>query len=203
AHFEHLLVGYWGMRERFVAMVDREIQQAQAGQAAEIFLKMNSLEDSQMIEKLYEANQAGVKIRLIVRGICRLRPGVPGLSERIKVMRLVDQFLEHSRFYYFHNQGQPELYLGSADWMTRNLSRRIEVIFPLRDPALRQEVFNIMEIQWRDNQKAVILNDQLENIKVLQVGPAIRAQHEIYRRVEAGDLHLALSLPTNEAESHF
>ena len=186
--FRRLMVGYLGMRERFVALLDREIAHARAGRKSGIFVKVNNLEDSQMIEKLYEASQAGVPIRLLVRGICRLKPGVPGLSDHIRVIRLVDQFLEHARVFLFENDQQPEMFLGSADWMTRNLSRRIEVIFPLEDPELVAEVRAILELQWHDNVKAVELDANMNNQPIENGQPALRAQHEIYRRIQEGRL---------------
>jgi len=186
--FQHLLVGHFGMRERFVELIDREIAHAKAGRQAGMFIKINNLEDVQMIDKLYEASQARVPIRMLVRGICRLRPGVPGLSDRIEVIRLVDQFLEHARAFFFHNDGHEELYQGSADWMTRNLSRRIEVIFPIRDAKLKAEVKAIMELQWADNVKACRLNANLENVRIENSAPPLRAQWAIYERVKEGRL---------------
>ena len=125
------------MRERFAEMLRFEMQEAQAGRPSGIFIKLNNLEDRKMIDFLYEASQAGVEVRLVVRGICCLRPGVPGLSENITVRRIVDQFLEHSRIFIFHNAGNETYYLGSADWMRRNLNRRIEVAFPIVEPNLQ------------------------------------------------------------------
>jgi polyphosphate kinase len=186
--FQELLVGHFGMRTRFLGLIDREIAHAQAGRQAGLFIKVNNLEDVQVIDKLYEASQAGVPIRMIVRGICRLRPGVPGLSDHIEVIRLVDQFLEHARAFLFANDGHEELYQGSADWMTRNLSRRIEVIFPIKDPQLIAEVKAIMEIQWADNVKAVRLNDRLENIRINNDRPPLRAQLAIYHHIKQGTL---------------
>ena len=123
-----------------------------------------------------------------MRGICRLKPGVPGLSDHIRVIRLVDQFLEHARVFLFENDQQPEMFLGSADWMTRNLSRRIEVIFPLEDPELVAEVRAILELQWHDNVKAVELDANMNNQPIENGQPALRAQHEIYRRIQEGRL---------------
>lgn len=186
--FEELLVGYLGMREKFVELIDEEIKNAGLGKPCGIFLKINNLEDTEMITKLYEASNAGVPIRLLVRGICRLKPEVSGQSENIRIIRLVDQFLEHARVFYFENAGQPKMYLGSADWMTRNLSRRIEVVFPLKEAQLRAEVLAIMELQWSDNVKAVKLDRQMKNLKVTNNLPPLRAQHEIYNRIKEGTL---------------
>lgn len=164
--FKKLLVAQFNMRDRFKEMIHREITHAQAGRKGYMLLKMNNLEDKKMMELLYEASQAGVEIVMIIRGICRLRPGVEGLSENIRVIRLVDQFLEHARVYTFHNDGQREIYLGSADWMTRNLSRRVEVIFPLEDTALQNEVMEILELQLADNTKASEITSDNKNLRI-------------------------------------
>jgi polyphosphate kinase len=143
------------MREKMVALVDREINHARLGQTAHITAKLNRLADKAMIEKLYEASQAGVKIDLIVRGICMLRPGVPGLSENITVRNIIGRFLEHSRVFYFANGGEDEVYIGSADWMSRNLDHRIEVITPVSDPALKHYLKDVLLAAYlRDNVKA-------------------------------------------------
>src|SRR3954452_8448263 len=130
------------MSRRLIAMIERERDNALAGKPARVVAKLNALVDSEIIEKLYEASLAGVKIDLIVRGICCLRPGVPGLSENIRVVSIVGRFLEHSRIYYFENAGDAVVYLSSADWMPRNLVRRVEVAFPIEDPALKKEIVN-------------------------------------------------------------
>jgi polyphosphate kinase len=137
-----LMVAPFDLKERLIGMIERERDHALAGKPARIVAKLNSLVDQEIIEKLYEASCADVPIDLIVRGICCLRPKIPGLSENIRVISIVGRFLEHSRIYYFANVGQPELYLGSADWMPRNFLRRIEVAFPIMDPALRDRVIN-------------------------------------------------------------
>lgn len=152
--FRHLLVAPFHMRERFVELINEEIRNARKGLPAYIILKMNSLQDEKMIFKLYEASKAGVRIELIVRGICCLIPGVRGLSENISVRSIVDRFLEHARVYIFCNNNQEKLYVASADWMTRNLSRRIETAFPLFDDRLRQEIRDIIDLQRQDNVKA-------------------------------------------------
>jgi polyphosphate kinase len=137
------------------ALIDREIEHSKTGQPASIVVKINRLADEQIIEKLYEASQAGVKIDLIVRGICMLRPGVEGLSENITVRNIIGRFLEHSRVFYFANGGAEELYIGSADWMSRNLKHRIEVLVPISDPALKGFLRNeLLSAYLRDNVKA-------------------------------------------------
>ncbi len=142
------------LRRRFLKLIDREARRADSGQPAEIVAKMNSLIDGDIIEALYAAAQKGVRIRLNVRGICALRPGVPQLSETIEVVSIVDRFLEHSRIYYFLNGGDEEVYLASADWMTRNLDRRVELMFPIEDPAHRARVVYALRAMFRDNVKA-------------------------------------------------
>ena len=143
---------------------------------------MNSLEDAAMIDKLYEASQVGVQIKLIIRGICCLVPGVPGLSENIEVISIIDRFLEHARVYHFANAGEEELFLASADWMTRNLDRRVEVVFPVYNPALKQELVKILDIQWADTIKARVLNAEQDNpYKTVSTEEApVQAQKEIY-----------------------
>jgi len=161
--YRHLLVAPHYMRERFVELIDKEITNAKQGETAYIILKMNSLVDPDMILKLYEASVAGVKIRLIVRGICCLLPGVKGLSENIEVTSIIDRFLEHSRVYIFANKGNEKMYLSSADWMTRNLSHRIEVAFPILSADLRREIRDMIEFQLRDNVRGRNMNHPLQN----------------------------------------
>ena len=144
---------YW-LRTTFIELIEREINYANEGKHAAIIAKMNSLIDQEIIEYLYKASQAGVDIHLIVRGICGLRPGVPGLSENIRVRSLVGRYLEHARIYYFENDGHPEIYLASADWMPRNLDRRIELMFPVEDPDCFDRVRKILEVQLKDNLRA-------------------------------------------------
>jgi polyphosphate kinase len=152
--FRNLLVAPRNMRQRFTEMVDREAQHAKAGKPGRIIAKMNSLVDADLIEHLYEASQAGVNIDLIVRGICCLRPGIPGVSDRIKVMSIVGRFLEHSRIFYFGNDGNEEIYFGSADWMPRNFDRRVEVVAPIEKRHLHPRVCSLLEICLADNRQA-------------------------------------------------
>jgi polyphosphate kinase len=152
--YRQLLVAPGNMRDRFVQLVEREIEHAEAGRDARIVLKMNSLEDPDMVAELYRASMAGVKIDLIVRGICRLRPGIEDVSENITVRSVVGRFLEHSRIFRFANGGMHDYYVGSADWMTRNLDRRVEVVTPVLDPTLRNELDIILETLLADNQNA-------------------------------------------------
>ncbi len=144
------------LRDRFLDMIRRETAHAKKGDPAHIIAKMNSLCDEELIEALYEASAAGVKIELIVRGICCLKVGIPGVSENISVRSIVGTFLEHSRIYYFLNGGQEEIYLSSADWMPRNLDRRVEILFPVENERLKKEVFHVLEIQLQDTMKAQV-----------------------------------------------
>jgi polyphosphate kinase len=153
--YRKFLVAPVSIRRRLLEMIKRE---EALGPNGRIILKCNSLVDGEMIRALYRASQAGVKIDLIIRGICCLRPGIPGVSENIQVMSIVGRFLEHSRIYYFHNAGEPELYMGSADLMPRNLDRRVEVLFPIEDPDLRRDVVeNLLAVSLRDTEKSHIL----------------------------------------------
>jgi polyphosphate kinase len=152
--FEKLLVAPVNMKSRFLALIRREIKHQKAGKGGHLIAKMNGLEDPDVVDALYEASQAGVEIDLVVRGICRLRPGVPELSETIRVLSIVGRFLEHTRLYYFANGGDPEYYLGSADWMSRNLRYRVEAVVPVEDPALQSELRQILDHQLADNVQA-------------------------------------------------
>ncbi len=152
--YRKLIVAPRGMRERFVAMIRREMEHHLAGRPARIMAKMNALVDPEIIVALYQASQAGVPIDLIVRGICCLRPGLPGVSETIRVISTVGRFLEHSRAYYFLNGGEDEVYIGSADWMPRNLDRRIEAVAPIDDPAHRLALRELLDLMWQDNRQA-------------------------------------------------
>jgi polyphosphate kinase len=152
--FKKLLVAPISMRQRFLEMIDREVQHHRKGKGGHIIAKMNALDDRQIIDALYEASAAGVEIDLIVRGICQLRPGLPGKSETIRVISIVGRFLEHARIFYFANGGKPETYIGSADWMTRNLDARVEAAVPIEDPRLQEEVKAILDLQLADNVKA-------------------------------------------------
>ncbi|MCB0571770.1 MAG: polyphosphate kinase 1 [Phaeodactylibacter sp.] len=178
---QHLLVSPFTTRPGFVAMVGREISNARNGREAYMILKMNSLEDEGMIAKLYEASQAGVKIQLIIRGICCLAPGVEGLSENIEAISIVGRFLEHARVYIFGNGGQEEMYIASADWMNRNLDRRVEAVIPIHDPDIFQEIRHIVNLQLRDNTKARLINAEQSNPYKEGDGPPLKAQEETYR----------------------
>ncbi|NUO80236.1 polyphosphate kinase 1 [candidate division KSB1 bacterium] len=178
--FEHLLVAPQHMREEFLKRIRREAENALHGKRAGIIAKMNSLVDPEMIDALYLASQAGVPIQLIVRGICCLRPGVAGLSENIKVLSIIDRFLEHARVYIFENDGRPEYLLASADWMPRNLNTRVEVGFPILAPEWQQYVREIITTQLADNVKARVLNADSTNVRHRTEGREMRAQVELY-----------------------
>jgi polyphosphate kinase len=160
ANYDPLLVAPLDLAEKSMRLIEREAEHAREGRPARIIVKINSLVDTNIIQALYRASQAGVEIDLLVRGICSLRPGIRGISDRIRVRSIVGRFLEHSRIYYFENGGEPEVYLGSADWMPRNLHERVEVLFPLKNPLLRDRVMHeILAAYLADNVKARFLQN--------------------------------------------
>ena len=177
-----LLIAPYSLRQTFTRHIDHEIELAQAGRPGHMILKMNSLEDPGMIQKLYEASQAGVRVELIVRGICCLEAGIPGLSENISIISIIDRFLEHARIYYFSNNGLPKLYLSSADWMTRNLDRRVEVAVPIFDQDVQNQLLKLLELQLQDNTKARLIDISQNNpMKEAQAGETrVRAQTDFY-----------------------
>jgi len=179
-NFEHILVAQFNLQQKFIELIDREIAHAKAGLEASITIKLNNLEEKVLINKLYEASQAGVKITMLVRSICRLVPGVKGLSENIKIIRIVDRYLEHGRVFIFNNLGEQDVYLGSADWMNRNIYRRIEVCFPVYDQKIKTEILNLIDIQKQDNLQAVLIDAHMNNIPVKKDGTLIASQHNIY-----------------------
>lgn len=180
--FRHLIVSPYSTRRKFSKLIDREIEQARQGQEAWITLKLNNLVDAAMIEKLYEASMAGVKINLLIRGICSLIPGQPGMSENIEVRSIVGRYLEHARLMVFANGGDPEYFISSADWMTRNLDRRVEVSVPIRDPQLKSECAAYLALQMRDNAKTRIIDLDMENkfVKRKKGEPRVHAQMEMF-----------------------
>ena len=170
------------LRKKFYALIDREIRIAKEGRPAKIIAKMNSLCDQKLIERLYEASAAGVKIQLIVRGICCLKTGIAGVSDNIEVSSIVGEFLEHSRIFYFYNDGQEDIYMGSADWMPRNLDRRVELIFPLEDEGVRTKAKHILEVLLADNKKAYYLNDKGEYERLDKRGKKLISAQETFCR---------------------
>ncbi|HRJ15908.1 MAG TPA: polyphosphate kinase 1, partial [Saprospiraceae bacterium] len=178
---EHLLVGQFNLRSRLIELIELETAQAKVGKKARIVLKMNSLQDREMIEKLYQASQAGVEVKLIIRGICCLAAGKPGFSENIEAISIVDRFLEHGRIFLFHHGGKELLYLSSADWMVRNLSFRVETSFPVYDPVIKKEVMDYLNIQLGDNVKARTLDAEMSNAyRRINGDIPIRSQMETY-----------------------
>lgn len=186
--FNSLLVAQFNMRSKFNELIKKEISNARKGKKAYILAKMNSLEDRKIIRKLYEASQAGVKIDLIIRGICCLNPGVEGLSENIRVISIIDRFLEHSRFYLFHNNGKELLYAASADWMKRNLSRRVEVGFKIDDDTTKTIVKKILDLQLKDNTKARIIDSGNLNKYVENEHEKINSQIEVHKMLKSREL---------------
>ncbi len=178
--FDHLLVAQFNLQQKFIEMIDAEINNCKEGKPSGIIIKMNNLEEKVLINKLYEASGAGVKVQMIVRSICCLAPGVKGQSENISIVRIVDRYLEHGRIFLFTNGGDEKMFMGSADWMNRNVYRRIEVCCPVYDSDIKNEIKKILELQLKDNMQAVEINTELDNKPVAANGTAIRSQQAIY-----------------------
>jgi polyphosphate kinase len=157
--YEYLITAPKDMRQQLIHLIREEVRNAKKGLPSGIVMKMNSLEDKEMIDEFYKASKAGVPIRFIVRGICCLRPGRPGLSENIEVRSIVGDYLEHSRLFYFHHGGQPKVYAGSADLMVRSFDRRIEALFLIVNPALKREAINILYFNLKDNQNTYLMRE--------------------------------------------
>ena len=186
--YRHLFVSPHSNRSNISALINDEIAAAHAGEAAAITIKCNNLVDERIVNKLYEASQAGVQIRLIVRGMCSLVAGQKGLSENIEAISIIDRFLEHPRVFIFHNRGKPLYFISSADLMTRNLDFRVEVTCPIHDPKLQQRIQTIIDLQWADNVKARIL-DKLQTNKMRKTkGVRVRSQEAIHRFLTTGEL---------------
>ncbi|WP_421237058.1 polyphosphate kinase 1 [Aeromonas jandaei] len=189
--FNHLLVSPINSRRQLYRLIDNELSNAKAGQPSGITLKINNLVDRDLINRLYAAGQAGVPIQMIIRGMCALRPGVPGLSDNIKVMSIIDRFLEHPRVMVFHNKGNPQLYISSADWMSRNIDGRIEVGTPIYDERLKQRIMDILELQLSDTCKARVIDADQQNEYVKRGNRRkIRSQVAIYdylKRIESNN----------------
>ncbi|MBB6269818.1 polyphosphate kinase [Pedobacter cryoconitis] len=178
-NFEHLLVAQFNLQQKFIELIDWEITNARKGLPAGIIIKMNNLEERVLITKLYEASNAGVQVQLIVRSVCCLIPGVKGQSENIKIKRIVDRYLEHGRIFLFHNNGSKDVFMGSADWMNRNIYGRIEVCFPIYDQELKIRLIEILNLQLEDTVQAVELNEELQN-NYCAGEVNIRSQEAIY-----------------------
>jgi polyphosphate kinase len=185
--FRHLLVAPTALREGFRQRIQREADHARRGRPARIIAKMNSLVDRTLIEELYAASQAGVTVDLIIRGICCLRPGIPGLSDRIRVISIVDRYLEHARVFYFQNGDTPEYWLASADWMPRNLDHRVEIAFPVLDPRLQAQIHEALELQLSDTVKAreILLDGTSARVRAAGT-PPLRSQERLYALVGEG-----------------
>lgn len=179
--FRKLLVGRFNLRRSLIALIDQEIENVKNGHKGYIILKMNGLQERDMITKLYEASEKGVKIDLIIRGICCLKPNKT-YAKNIRIIRIVDQFLEHGRIFYFHNLGEELLYLSSADWLNRNIHRRIECAFPIQDKKIKKELIDILNIQLQDNVSARLLDGKLNNLPIPCNGNAkkVQSQQEIF-----------------------
>lgn len=178
--YKHIITSPHYTKSKFFALIDKEITSAKNGKPAYIKLKMNSISSYKMIDKLYEASRAGVKIQMIVRGLCCLVPGVKGMSENIEIISIVDKFLEHTRLYIFANQNDPKIYISSADWMTRNIDTRVEVSCPIYDEDLKRELKHLFDICWNDNVKARIINETQDNTYRRNNNPKVRAQFDTY-----------------------
>ena len=178
--YKHLIVSPHYTKKILKQLIDEEIKNAKAGKEAYIKLKMNNITSYKMIDKLYEASRAGVKIQMIVRGICCLVPGIEGMSENIEVISIVDKFLEHPRLFIFGNNGNPKMYISSADWMTRNISFRVEVGCPIYDETIKQELIDTFEISWADNVKARVIDQAQDNHYRSHTLPAQRSQVALY-----------------------
>jgi polyphosphate kinase len=168
------------LKDRIIYMIDREAENAARGESAHIIAKMNSICHKDVIAALYRASAAGVKIELIVRGICCLKVGIPGVSENITVRSIVGNFLEHSRIFYFENAGKPEYYCSSADWMPRNLERRVEILFPVEDAALQQKIFHILEAELNDTEKAHMLRSDGNYSKVRALSKGVLNSQKMF-----------------------
>ena len=178
--WNHLSLAPIWLRDKFLSLIGRETANAQSGKPAHIIAKMNSLCDQGIIAALYEASAAGVKIELIVRGICCLKTGIPGISDNISVRSIVGNFLEHSRIFYFLNNGQEELYMGSADWMPRNLDKRVEILFPVLSEELKKQVKHILDIQLADNLKAHVMQPDGKYAKIDKRGKTLLSSQDFF-----------------------
>lgn len=178
--YKHIITSPHYTKSKLFALIDREIEIAKLGKPASIKIKLNSISSYMMVDKLYEASRAGVKIQMIIRGICCLVPGIPGMSENIEVISIVGKFLEHTRLLIFGNNNNPKVYISSADWMTRNIDNRVEVTCPIYDEDIKKELMDVFEICWSDNVKARIINDKQDNIYKRNDLPKVRAQFATY-----------------------
>jgi len=179
--YQHLLVSPFSFRDSLQEFIDAEMAAAREGAPCGIDIKLNNLSDPSIVAHLYRASQAGVPIRLNVRSMFSVRAGQPGLSDNIQAMAIVDRYLEHARILRFHNRGEEKIYIGSADWLPRNLDRRIEVMVPIYEASIRQQICALLDAQWRDNTKARVLDAEHSNRMRRDGAAAFHAQHDHYR----------------------
>ena len=178
--YKHIITSPHYTKSKLFALIDKEIENANNGEQAYIKLKMNSISSYKMIDKLYEASRAGVKVQMIVRGLCCLVPGVKGMSENIEIISIIDKFLEHTRLYVFSNNNDPKIFISSADWMTRNIDNRVEVSCPVYDNDIKQELQHLFDICWNDNVKARVIDQSQNNTYRKNDKPKLRSQFETY-----------------------
>lgn len=181
--WQHISVAPSTLRPKLVELIRREAENKRAGKPARIVAKMNALIDHDLIRELYAASQAGVQIDLIVRGVCTLRPGIPGVSDTITVRSILDRFLEHSRVFWFENAGAPDVFIASADWMTRNMERRVELMFPVYEPRLRQRLRELLDIYLSDNVKARVLQNDGRYTRAVAGDDSLRVQTFLLQQV--------------------
>jgi polyphosphate kinase len=179
--YKHIITSPHYTKSKLFALIDEEIEHAKNGNHAYIKLKMNSISSYKMIDKLYEASSAGVKIQMIVRGLCCLVPGIKGMSENIEIISIIDKFLEHTRLYIFSNNNDPKMYISSADWMTRNIDNRVEVSCPIYDEDIKNELQDLYDICWSDNVKARTINETQDNAYRKNNKPKVRSQFDTYK----------------------
>jgi polyphosphate kinase len=183
--YKHLIVSPHYTATVLNRLIDKEIENAFSGKPAKIKLKLNSITNYKIIDKLYQASNAGVEVHMIVRGVCCLIPGVPGMSENIEVISIVDKYLEHPRVYIFENGGDPHMYISSADLMTRNIDNRVEVACPIYDKELQKQLLDTFLISWNDNVKARKINGKIQNEFKKSSGKPYRSQWEIHEYFKA------------------
>jgi polyphosphate kinase len=188
-NFYHLVLSPFFLRNKIISLIENEIKNAKAGKNSYIYLKLNNLTDSDIIAYLYEASKAGVKIRLIIRGMLSLVPGIRKVSENIKAISIVDRFLEHSRFMIFCNDGNEQIYISSADLMPRNLDHRIEVTCPVFDKNIKSELRKIFDIQWEDNVKARTFDETQSNVFVKSGKEKVQSQIEVYNFIQGANVN--------------
>ncbi|MDP5081860.1 MAG: polyphosphate kinase 1, partial [Winogradskyella sp.] len=179
--YKHIIASPHYTKSKLFALIDKEIVSAKNGGDAYIKLKLNSISSYKMIDKLYEASRAGVKIQMIIRGLCCVVPGIKGMSENIEIISIIDKFLEHTRLYIFSNNNDPKIYISSADWMTRNIDNRVEVSCPIYDEDIKKELNDLYDICWNDNVKARIINETQDNSYRKNKKPKVRAQFDTYK----------------------